>query len=138
VDVYEYFHSRERECRELSLAPDVPFEDMFAEEEGSEGQRGLVFGRLVLSETAYLSVFEKVVVTGSGVHRERYSYYLIVNGMEMWGYDRDPSHQPEEHMHHGCSHAREAAGRVTFKEVAERAWETVTQEADLTPESFDF
>jgi hypothetical protein len=133
--VDEYFHSRERECRELSLVPDTCFEDMFAEEEGSEGERGMVFGRLVLTESTFLSVFESVEVVGSGVHREAYSYYLIRDGFEVWGYDRDPSHTPEEHMHHGSDHAREATGRVTFKEVAEKAWETTSQEEALAADS---
>lgn len=132
MDVYEYFHSREKECRELSLAPDTCFDDLFAEEYGSDGQRGLMWGRLVLSERAFLSVFESIVVVGSGIHREEYSYYLIIDGYEIWGYDRDPDHEPQEHMHRGRAHSREPAGRVTFREVAEKAWDTLSHE-ELVP-----
>ena len=71
VDVYEYFATRERECAELSLAPDTSFDDMFAEEDGSEGQRGFMWGRLDLSERAFLNVLETVVVRGSGIHGQR-------------------------------------------------------------------
>jgi hypothetical protein len=131
VDVYEYFYQRERECRDLSLIPDTSFEETFAEEEGSDGQRGIIFGRLALDERTFLSMFEVVVVEGSGVHREQYSYYLIRDGVELWGYDRDPLHTPEEHMHRGPSHLREDSRRVTFKEVAERAWETISHEEAL-------
>lgn len=128
VDVYEYFHSRERECRESSLAPDTCFDDMFAEEEGSGGQRGIMWGRLALSDRAFLNVFESVVVVDTGIHREQYSYYLIIDGYEIWGYDRDPGHDPAEHMHRGADHTREPSGRVTFLEVVEAAWKTVSRE----------
>lgn len=131
MDVYEYFHSRERECRELSLAPDTCFDDLFAEEEGSAGKRGMMWGRLVLNDRAYLQVFESIVVVGSGIHREQYGYYLIIDGYEVWGYDRDLSHDPPEHMHVGSDHARRPAGRITFREAAEKAWRTVSAEEDL-------
>jgi hypothetical protein len=127
VDVWEYFQSRERECRDLSLAPDTSFDEMCMEEEGSDGQRGIFYGRLVLSERAFLNVFELVEVTGSGVHREQYSYYLIVDGFEEWGYDRDPSHDPPVHGHQGRDHRWVPAERVTFREVAEMAWQTVSR-----------
>jgi hypothetical protein len=59
----------------------------------------------------------------------------IRDGFEVWGYDRDPSHEPEEHMHRGADHTREASGRVTFKDVAEKAWETTSQEEALAADS---
>ena len=128
MDVYEYFHSRERECRALSLAPDTCFDDLFAEEEGSDGQRGIMWGRLVLSDRAFLQVFESLYVEGTGIHREQYSYYLIIDGFEVWGYDRDPGHDPPEHMHEGPCHDRIPAGRVEFHEIAEKAWDTLSHE----------
>lgn len=136
MDVYEYFHSREKECRKLSLAPDTSFEEMFAEEDGSDGERGIMWGRLVLSDRAFLNVSEFVVVVGSGIHREEYSYYLIIDGMEAWGYDRDPGHEPAEHMHSGTDHTRVAAGRVTFPEVVEKAWETVSRLEELAESDY--
>jgi Family of unknown function (DUF6516) len=137
MDVYEYFLTREREFRELSLVPDGDISDMFAEEEGSDGQRGTMFGRVTLDERTFLNVYESVVVVGSGIHREEYSYYLIRNGFELWGYDRDPSHDPAEHMHKGADHERHATGRVTFRQVAEKAWETVSQEEALAETEVD-
>jgi hypothetical protein len=38
-------------------------------------------------------------------------------------------------MHLGADHARRDTGRVTFKEVAEKAWETTAQEAALAADS---
>lgn len=131
MDVYEYFHTRERECREHSLHPERDFADVFAEEDGSAGQRGMAYGRLNLTEKGYLSMFEEVVVDGSGIHRERYSYYMIYDGEEKWGYDRDPDHDPPDHGHEGPNHDRVDTGPVTFLQAVERAWETVTQEEQL-------
>lgn len=131
MDVYEYFHSRERECREHSLVPEMEFPDIFAEEEGSGGKRGIVYGRLNLTDKGYLRMFEVVVVEGSGIHRERYSYYMVYDGDEKWGYDRDPGHDPADHGHEGTSHTRVNTGRVTFLDAVERAWETVTAEETL-------
>jgi Family of unknown function (DUF6516) len=130
VDVYEYFHSRERECRGLGLAPEDSFDAMFAEEEGSDGKRGMVFGRLILSDRAFLQVHEAVVVRGSGIHREEYAYHLIYDGEELLGFDRDPTHDPPEHGH-GRAHSQVEAGGVTFKEVAKLAWESIAQEEEL-------
>ena len=134
MDVYEYFATRERECRELSLVPDVPFDDLFAEERGSNGQRGMMWARLGLTERAYLTMLETVVVRGTGIHRERYSYYLIFDEEEVWGYDRDPKHHPEEHMHEGTSHDRKHSGPVVFKDIAEQAWERVSELEELARE----
>jgi hypothetical protein len=111
---------------------------MCAEEEGSGGQRGIFFGRLVLSDRAFLSVFEVVQVTGTGIHRERYSYYLIIDGFEIWGYDRDPGHVPPLHRHTGTSHRRHPCRRMTFAEVAGQAWETVgAEESVVVPPTLD-
>lgn len=138
MDVWEYFQSRERECRELSLVPDEPFPKLCAEAHGSRGQRGMFFGRLSLSERAFLSAFELIKVRGTGIHRVRYSYYLIIDGLEAWGYDRDPDHTPSLHRHQGPGHTRHPCRRVTFPEVANMAWQTVTAEEELrepTPSS---
>ncbi len=130
MDVWEYFASKEREFQDLSLGRDDNF--LFAGLEGSNGTRGRVWGRLILNEGAFLTIDEKVVVEGSGIHREEYSYFLIIDGAEVWGYERDPAHDPPEHGH-GVEHTRHAAGRVTFKDVAQRAWETISAEEQFPP-----
>jgi hypothetical protein len=99
VDVWEYFQQKEAEHRDNSLVPDASSAEMFSEEEGSGGKRGRIFGRLVLSERAYLSVHEVVVVENEHVHRETYGYFLVIDGAEAWGYERDPTHDPPEHGH---------------------------------------
>lgn len=121
--VWDYFHQKEAECRNYSLAPDGPFNEMCMEEAGSEGKRGRIFGNFSLSDRAYLSVHEAIVVEGEHVHRESYGYFLVIDGAEVWGYERDLRHDPAEHAH-GQDHERLPAGRVTFKEVVEVAWQT--------------
>jgi hypothetical protein len=115
----------------MSLVPDADFSTMCAEADDSDGQRGIFWGRLILSEHAYLSVFEFIEVRGSGVHRVRYSYYLVYDEAEVWGYDRDPDHEPSLHRHQGPSHARHPCRRYTFREIAEKAWQTTTAEEEL-------
>jgi hypothetical protein len=89
-----------------------------------QGQRGRLLGRLYLREDAFIQIHELVRVQGSGIHREKYAYYLFVDGQEVGGYERDPTHDPALHRH--CSrhrpHAREPAERVTFKEAVGLAW----------------
>jgi hypothetical protein len=131
MDVWEYFATRERECSELSLHPECSFAELCAEEKGSNGTRGMIFGKLTMTADAYLQISESVVVTGTGVHREEYSYFLVYDGYEMWGYERDLSHEPAEHGHVGRGHERVPAGSVTFREAAEKAWETVSREEGL-------
>lgn len=126
MDVWDYFHQKEAECRDYSLVPETPFEQLCSEEEGSGGKRGRVFGRLGLSERAYLSVHEVVVVENDHVHREEYGYFLVIDDGEVWGLERDPTHDPPEHGH-GEGHEPLAASRVTFKQVAELAWQTISE-----------
>ena len=46
----------------------------------------------------------------------------MVDGEEVWGYERDPSHEPAVHRHIGPDHKREPSARVTFKKVVQQAW----------------
>ena len=86
-----------------------------------------MFGNLGLTERAFLRISEVVVVQNSHVHREEYAYYLIVDGEEFWGYERDLSHDPAVHRHVGPGHDRHPAERVTFQEVVDLAWEEVSK-----------
>jgi len=88
MDVWEYFLAKEAEYRNLSLTPDREWSELFAEEEGSVGQRGRVFGalRLDCEADAFLAVSEVVVVSGSWCEREEYGYFFVLDGVEMWGW----------------------------------------------------
>lgn len=126
MDVWDFFERREGECRECSLVSDVPFPEMCGAAADSNGKHGIFFGRFTLTERASLHVFESLVVRGNAVRRERYSYYLIIDGNEIWGYDRDPGHSPSTHRHEGAAHTRFPSAAISFKEVANKAWATVS------------
>lgn len=83
--------------------------------------------------SAFLSVSETVVVTDEqSIHREEYAYYLIVDQVEVWGWERDLSHDPPVHRHVGPGHAREEADPISFRAAVELAWDEVTRlAADL-------
>lgn len=125
-DVWEYFEQWEHFCTDNSLHPDTSFERMCSALAESEDKRGRIFGRLVISDRAFLSVSELVVIENDHAYRKEYSYYLIIEGLAVWGYDRDPTHDPPDHGH-GEDHAWLDTGTVTFKQVVDHAWETVTE-----------
>ena len=115
----------------MSLACDAPFAQTYWAEVGSDDRRGRIFGRYILTETAYLAVHEVVeVVDDSHIHRIEYAYYLIINGFEIWGYERDPNHEAEgllDHMHTEEHGQRLPSEPVSFKQAAEMAWDEITR-----------
>jgi hypothetical protein len=127
VDVWTYFHQRESECDDLSLTPIGGFWNMVAAEEGSNDKRGRIFGAFALMDEINLHVSEVVVVQNDHVHREEYGYYLVNKGIEMWGFERDLSHEPAVHRHVGSEHQHEDAAAISFRAVVELAWAEVTR-----------
>lgn len=130
MDVWDYFDSRERECEAASLYPlKAEFATMCWGEEGSDDRRGTWIGDLALTDDTYLKVSELVYIGDDDrPHREEYSYYLIHRGYEMWGYDRDPSHDLVDHGHIGTDHERVNCGERTFTQVVAEAWDRVSTE----------
>jgi hypothetical protein len=125
-DLAEYFAQRQRECRELSL-PDDELE--YYEEEGSGGHYGHVTGEIVLSGEieAYLNIHELVRVQDGYAHREEYAYFLIIEGVEIGGDERDPVRHPEMPEHrHSRGHDRHPSESVSFKAAVEHAWQVVS------------
>lgn len=109
----------------MSLAQDPNLPTAYAALEGSDDKRGRVFGRLILSDRAFISMAEVVVVENSHVHREEYAYYLIIDEAEVFARDRDPDHDPQEHGH-GPGHIRVEAGSISFKAFVEEAWKILS------------
>lgn len=130
LDVWTYFQQREREFDELSVAPTPGLRPMFAEEAGSDGQRGRIFGQVSLTDDAFLALSERVVVRAGHVHREEYAYFLVIDGAEVWGYERDLSHDPAVHKHMGPDLQRVDAEPISFKAVVELAWDEVSRQLD--------
>jgi hypothetical protein len=107
--------------------PSSGYDSLFAEEAGSEGMRGTIFGRLwLVPPNAYLAVYEKVECDSRRCERVEYAYFLVIDGDEVWGYEKDPTHEPPLHRH-GDDHEREPADEVSFAEVAKMAWEEVSR-----------
>lgn len=125
MDVWEYFESKKAEVERFGLTLDDHF--LFAEEDGSDGQRGRVWGRIGLTERTFLQVSERVEVEGSGIHRTEYAYYLIIDGAEVWGYERDPTHKVDVHRH-DRDHNSYPCEPVSFLEILEKAWGTASDE----------
>ncbi len=130
MDVWEYFEQRDREVAEQSAAWDSDFGSPYSEEQGSNGQRGRIFGRVVLSERAFLAVNEAVEIRGSGVTRLEYAYYLVYDEAQLWGEERDPTHTPAVHQH-DRDHNRYPSSVISFKAALTKAWATIGAEDDL-------
>lgn len=122
MDVWTYFEQRERECEDMSVSA---IDLTFSEEEGSNGKRGRVLGHIHFTDEVYLEVSESVQVVGSHIRRIDYAYFLIVDGVEYFGLERDPTHEPPVHGH-GIGHKKIATGRITFKDVVSMAWHEVS------------
>lgn len=130
MDVWEYFQTREKEIRDASLYVREGTH-LFAAEEGDE-TRGKMLGPVFFSgfpESVFLRVYEIIRVTGSGIHRPRYAYFLVIDGNEIGGYERHATHRPPVHRH--CSgqkhHQRSPSRAISFKEAAREAWQYVSQ-----------
>jgi hypothetical protein len=92
----------------------LPRTTLRAEEIGSNGKRGRIFGHFILMEGAYIQVSELVVIEDGQLHREEYAYYLVIGEEEIWGYERDLSHKPEVHRHSSPGHTRHASDPISF------------------------
>jgi hypothetical protein len=130
--VEEYMADRRRECDEMSLYPHQA--SVYAVDASSSGRRGRIILRLNMTERAFMEVHELVECQGNHVHRLNYGYYLVIDGQEYWARDFDDIHGYHGHT---LDHKRVAAGRVTFKEAVEMAWEIVSQEEELTGSEHD-
>jgi hypothetical protein len=65
-------------------------------------------------------VSETVQVVGNHIGTIDDAYFLIIDGEKVWGFERDPTHDPPVHSH-GFEHKRLAAGPIPFKKVLELA-----------------
>jgi hypothetical protein len=131
VDVWDYFRRREGEHAEMSLEPDRDFAEMFQAEAGSDDRRGRIAGSLYLTDTARIDLLERVVIRANDrPYRERYAYFLVIDGYEVWGEERHRTHNPPVHRHVGPAHERFPSEPIAFKKFVARAWEEVSLRAE--------
>ena len=123
MDVWEYFAQREAECEAMSV--DSRGLD-FRAEEASNDQVGIMIGHVHFDDQTYLDVFERVEVRRNNIHRLEYAYFLIMTGVEYWGYERDPTHDPPVHRHTLGHEERVEAQPISFKRACELGWREVT------------
>lgn len=133
MDVWDYFERHRREARRLGLVESENFPPQFVAKQDGDA-RGLILGRYDIGETAIIEITEVVeVIDGNRLHRVRYSYYLVVDGVEEFARERDPSHSPAVHGH-GRNHKWEPAGPTSFARFVKDSWERVS---DLAEEALD-
>lgn len=110
----------------------------FAVEEGSNELRGRTWLHVGFGEPgAYLQAHETVrMLSATRATRERYSYYLVIGGVGIWGYDRDPLHDPAEHWHLEDDHDnRRDCPVVSFKQAVHMGWaELAARKAGHAPQ----
>jgi hypothetical protein len=118
MDVWDYFEDQrarlqgyEREELEFDAVPG--------------DHAGRISGKLTLTDSAYLKVFEWVETHSGRVEVVEYAYYLIVDGAEVQGWDKDPEGHPERpvHGHIGKDHERVEAPELSLDRALELAWE---------------
>jgi hypothetical protein len=130
LDVWDYFERHQRECRDLGLAPSDTFPPQYAEMAGSSGTHGLILARYYMGDTALIEVKEVVeIIDGTHAHRVQYAYYFVVDGVEHYARERDPSHSPAVHGH-GLHHVWEPADPIGFAQFVKNCWDRVSDLAD--------
>jgi hypothetical protein len=125
---------KEREFKDLSVTPDRPLDEMFlTAPDYPNGKRGIVFGALQFPEPddAVMHVYERVVVRGNSVHRDRYSYAFVIGGVHEYGWERHKGHPPEVHEHQGSGREKVASDPVSLKRALTLAWEMISRRAEL-------
>lgn len=139
MDIWTYKMQKEREFEENSVEPDPPIDEIIqAAPDSPDGKRGRVLGYLVFPEQdAYMRVFERVVVRGNSVHRDRYSYALIIDGVHEYGWERDPSHDPAVHEHEGSGRTRKASEPCPLKRALKIAWERLSERAEMPSDDLE-
>jgi hypothetical protein len=125
MDIWDYFEDRESDLIGASTSiDDLRFEAV-------DDERGRIRGNVTLRADSYLSVYLKVfewIECQSGrCEVVEYSYYLIINGVEHFGFDKDPGHTDMPvHGHVGRDHTRVEADDLTLAAVLELAWDELT------------
>jgi len=131
--IWDYFDQKEREFAAAAY-PDRPV--IFEADPASDGAAGRVQAFLGLTEDAYMKVHERVVIRDGVVHREVYSYALVIDEAFVHGWERDPQNHPECPVHeHGPEPRRErrATDPISLPKALERAWDELSLRAEAPP-----
>lgn len=131
MDIWQYMLQKEREFKKFSVTPEQPLHEMFqAAPDSQDGKRGRVLGRLIFNDDAYMDVLERIVVRGNSVHRDRYAYALILDGVHEYSWERHKTHDPAVHEHEGSGRIRRGTQPVSLAVALELSWEMVSLRAE--------
>src|SRR5262245_27630427 len=94
-------------------------------------RRGKIFGCLSFDgypPSVFMTVHEDVVVRGTGCTRPRYAYFLVIDGVEIGGFERHATHDPPVYKHCSGNAAHESSpcGVMSFKAAVAEAWRYVS------------
>ena len=117
MDVWEHFATYDRDLAEQSAVWDDALYPYSAEAHAHD-QRGMVYGRVVLTDKAFVSVHEVVQVDGSQASREKYGYFVMYDGEELYSEQRDFTHTP-------------SSDAIALKDFLTKARDMVTSEDEL-------
>jgi hypothetical protein len=91
-------------------------------------RRGRIRGRITFTDRTFMQVSEQVEIHDGEPTRRSYAYYLVIDGIEVWGHDNDPGHDPAIHRHGRRHETRYPDTERTLREMLEKGWETASDE----------
>jgi hypothetical protein len=91
-------------------------------------RRGRIRGRIGFTERTFLQVSEQIAICDGAPVRRSYAYYLVIDGIDVWGHDKDPGHDPAIHRHDRGHLHRYPDQERTLREMLEKGWETAGDE----------
>lgn len=127
MTVWDYFDRVMRECDDRSLRGDAL---IFSAMDETGDQVGRILGQLTFdvgeNVVAQLHVTERVRIEDGRPVVFEYAYFLIVDGVEFWGWEIDLSHDPPVHRHIRNHERRLDADVVNLPQMIDQAWTDVS------------
>lgn len=90
--------------------------------------RGRIRGQIGFTERTFLAVSEQIEIREGDAIRLSYAYYLVIDGIEVWGHDNDPGHEPPIHRHDRGHERRYPDHERTLRDILEKGWATAGDE----------
>lgn len=134
MPIVNYFLQREQEATSRGLYAERSGEPAWAVATDDTG--GRYYCRYFFD--AYnigtlVNVHEVVELRGSGVHRVKYSYRLVINGDCVRGFDRDPSHRGYEVHEHKDGETIRDTPPVSFVAAIDEFWRIASDHPGVRP-----
>jgi hypothetical protein len=127
MDIWECFARHEAELAQQSVAWDDQT-DPYSAEAGAKDARGMVYGRIALTERSFLSVHELIEVVGDDATRRKYAYYLLYDGEPLWGEEFDPEQATDPHRY-DRAHNRAPSSMISLADAVAEASTIAREEA---------